>query len=115
LSGIEVVQEPGNPDKALTPLSERPSSFEQLVDAPLNKISLPIDCCEAKAANDEYDEEWRYQPPAPVIIEGAQGITLQDFVTQTHAYLSANGEQTFMCEDELYAESGDLNKWREML
>jgi hypothetical protein len=110
LHDIHVVEEPGNPNTALTPLMSHPIAFESLAHPPLAKVSIHIQCCEEKSAADEHEDEWRYQPPAPIVINHEDGspITLGEFVTQTHAYLNAHREQIFKCEDEMYIRPEDV-------
>jgi hypothetical protein len=107
---IHVVEEPGNSNTALTPLLSHPIAQESLAHPPLAKISVHIHSCEEKWAVDEHEDEWRYQPPAPIVISNGNGraITVGDFVTQTHAYLNANREQIFKCEDEVYFKAEDV-------
>jgi hypothetical protein len=110
LDDIHVVEEPGNPNTALTPLLSHPMAHESLAHPLLATVSVYISCCEEKSALDENDEEWRYQPPAPIIISHGDGsaITVGEFVTRTHAYLNTNREQIFKCEDELYFKPEDV-------
>jgi hypothetical protein len=110
LHDIYVVEEPGNSNTALTPFLSHSMAYESLAHPPLTKLSVHIQCCEEKWASNEHEDEWRYQPPAPIVINHGDGspITLGEFVTQTHAYLNANREQIFKCEDELYSSPEDM-------
>jgi hypothetical protein len=110
LSDIRVVEQAGNANTSTTPFLVHSIASESLADPPLTKISVHIGGCEEKAANDEHEEEWRYQPPSPIVIEHEDNtpITLKEFVTRTHEFLNANKEIIFKVEDELYVEPEDL-------
>ena len=56
------------------------------------------------------EEEYRYNPPAPLLIEKTDGapILLSDFVNRVHPFLNANKEEIFKCEDEIYTQPTDL-------
>lgn len=77
---------------------------ESIAIPPLSKVTVHMDVCQEKYAMDEHDEEDRYQPPAPLVIEKPAGtpISIEDFVTHVHAFLNANKEEIFKCEDEFY-------------
>jgi hypothetical protein len=117
LHDIHVVEEPSNPNTILTPFLSHPMAYESLAHPPLNKIFVHIRCCEEKWASDEHEDEWQYQPPAPIIIDHEDGspITMGKFVTQTHAYLNANREQIFKCEDEMYSAPEDMGDGSEVV
>jgi hypothetical protein len=95
----------------LTPLSNHAVKSESLADPPVSRIAVQIDVCLQKYSMDETDEEeYRYQPPEPLVIEKLDGspISLNDFVTQVHPFLNANRDEIFKCEDELYTQPTKL-------
>jgi hypothetical protein len=110
LSDIRVIEQPGNSNTSITPFLVHSIASESLADPPLTKISVHICECEQKAAYDEHEEEYRYQPPSPMVIEHEDNTptTLKEFVTRTHEFLNANKEIIFKVEDELYTEPDDL-------
>ncbi|XP_014552296.1 hypothetical protein COCVIDRAFT_30325 [Bipolaris victoriae FI3] len=67
---------------ALTPLANQAIKSESIAPPPFSKVTIHINACQEKYAMDEHDEEYRYQPPAPLVIEKPAEI--------------------FKCDDEIY-------------
>ena len=79
--------------------------LESIADPPVFRISVNIDVCQQKFSMDETDEEdYRYQPPKPLVIENQNGspISIKDFIDQVHLFLNANKDEIYKCEDENY-------------
>ncbi|KAF2024261.1 hypothetical protein EK21DRAFT_94234 [Setomelanomma holmii] len=81
----EILVKEGN---TIVPFSESRGATESLANPPISKVSVHIDVCEQKHDLDEHEDEYRYQPPKPLVIEKKFGepITLGDFVIQAHDY-----------------------------
>jgi hypothetical protein len=97
--------------KTLTPFSTHAITLESIADPPVSRIAVKIDVCQAKHSMDETDEEeYRYQPPTPLVIENHDGtpILLGHFVNQVHPFLNANKEDIYECEDEIYTQLTEL-------
>ncbi|EUC45763.1 hypothetical protein COCMIDRAFT_94635 [Bipolaris oryzae ATCC 44560] len=88
----------------LTPLAHHAIKSESIALPPLSKVTIHIDVCQEKYAMDEHDDEDRYQPPSPLVIEKTDGtpISINDFVTLVHPFLNANEEEISKCEDEFH-------------
>lgn len=96
---------------ALTPFANHAIGSESIADPPISRITVKIQVCEDKSSMDETDEEeWRYQPPKPLVIEKRNGapILLKDFVDQVHPFLNANKDEIYKCEDENYSQPTEL-------
>ncbi|EMD61913.1 hypothetical protein COCSADRAFT_46393, partial [Bipolaris sorokiniana ND90Pr] len=95
----------------LTPLAHHAIKSESIAIPPLSKVTVHINACQEKYAVDENEEEYRYQPPAPLVIEkpaGSSPISINDFVTQVHPFLNAHRAEIFKCEDEIYTQPTTL-------
>lgn len=99
-----------NIEDTLAPLAGHGIAVESLSNPPLSNISVYIDVCAEKEANDEHDEEVRYHAPEPLVInkEVRSPISMYDFVSQVHAYLNANKDEIWKCEDERYTGAEDI-------
>jgi hypothetical protein len=96
---------------ALVPFANHAIGLESIADPPVSRITVRIEVCEDKYSMDETDEEeYRYQPPEPLIIEKQNGapILLKEFIDQVHPFLNANKDQIYKCEDENYSLPTDL-------
>ncbi|KAJ8116084.1 hypothetical protein OPT61_g2416 [Boeremia exigua] len=105
-SDITVQQDHSN---ALVLFANYPIGLESIADPPVSRITVKIKVCEDKHSMDETDEEYRYQPPEPLIIEKQNGapILLKEFIDRVHPFLNANKDQIYKCEDENYSLSTD--------
>lgn len=94
----------------LTPLSNHDIRFESVADPPISRLAILIMACEEKHSFDEHDEEYRYQPPKPLMIEKLNGtpITIEDFIAQVHSFLNANKDEIYKCVDESYVQPTNL-------
>jgi hypothetical protein len=96
----------------LSPLSNHGIRFESVANPPVSRLAIHIMPCQEKHAMDEHEEEHRYQPPKPIIIQNTNGtpITLEDFVPQVHLYLNVNREDIYKCIDESYVRPSDFEE-----
>jgi hypothetical protein len=95
----------------LIPLANHAISSESIADPPVSKITVRIQVCEEKHSMDETDEEeYRYQPPTPILIEkqGGTPILLNKFIDHVHPFLNANKDEVFKCVDEIYTQPTEL-------
>ncbi|EON62659.1 hypothetical protein W97_01883 [Coniosporium apollinis CBS 100218] len=95
----------------LTPFTDHAIGSESIADPPVARIAVQINACQEKYSMDETEEEkYRYQSPAPLVIEKFDGapILLSDFVAQVHLFLNANKEEIYKCEDEIYTQPTEL-------
>lgn len=106
-SDITVQDGTGN---TLIPFSDHAIGSESIADPPVSRITVRIQICETKASMDETDEEeYRYQPPEPLVINKRDGpILLKDFVNHVHPFLNANKDEIYKCEDEIYTQPTEL-------
>jgi hypothetical protein len=89
----------------LAPFASHAIGLESIADPPVSRISVNIDVCQQKFSMDETDEEeYRYQPPEPLLIENQNGspILIKDFINQVHLFLNTNKTEIYKCEDENY-------------
>ncbi|KAF1934836.1 hypothetical protein EJ02DRAFT_460880 [Clathrospora elynae] len=95
----------------LIPFANHAIGSEGIADPPVSKITVNIQVCQEKYFMDETDEEeYRYQPPTPLVIEKQDGtpILLNEFINQVHPFLNANKDEIFKCEDEIYTQPTEL-------
>jgi len=98
-------------NNTLVPFANHALVSESIAEPPLSRIVVQIDVCQQKHSMDETDEEeYRYQPPEPLVIENMDGspILLGDFVAQVHSFLNDNEQEIYKCEDEMYTQPGEL-------
>ena len=96
---------------ALTPFANHAISLESIADPPVSRITVQIQVCQNKFSMDETDEEeYRYQPPEPLVIENQNRapILLKEFINQVHLFLNANKDEIYKCEDENYSQPTEL-------
>lgn len=92
----------------LTSFANHAIGLESIADPPVSRITVRIEVCENRSSMDETDEEeYRYQPPEPLVIEKRNGapISLKEFIDQVHPFLNANKDEIYKCEDENYHQS----------
>lgn len=90
---------------ALVPLFGCPLAEESLGQPPISLIDkVWMTDCMSKRDFDYAEEEYRYNPPAPLTITNQDGspITLGQFVTRVHVYLNENMEELKKVKGELY-------------
>lgn len=99
-----------NGTPTIEPLAGHPIEEENVTEPPVSRIAVTIMVLEDKNANDEDEEEFRYWPPPPLVIEkdDRSAIKVRDFVTEVHAYLNANKEAIIEAKGELLGEEVDL-------
>ncbi|KAJ4372833.1 hypothetical protein N0V86_008199 [Didymella sp. IMI 355093] len=96
---------------ALTPFANHAIGPESIADPPVSRITVRIQVCENKSSMDRTEEEeYRYQPPEPLVIEKRNGapILLKEFISQVHPFLNANKDDIYRCEDENYSQPTEL-------
>lgn len=113
---IEVENESSAGELEISAFEGHPITTENATDPSVSRIEVRIDVLEWKSAEDEQEEEFRYQPPDPLIIEheGGSPITVGDFVTSVHAYLQENKAEIIAAKlSELSGEEVELGDgWR---
>jgi hypothetical protein len=100
----DITVQDGN-KKTLAPFAGHAIGLESIADPPVSKISVSIDVCQRKSSMDETEEEeYRYQPPEPLVIENQNGspVLIKDFIQQVHLFLNSNKNEIYKCEDENY-------------
>jgi hypothetical protein len=99
-----------NGTPAIESLAGHPIAEENVTEPPVSRIEVSITVLNDKSANDEQEEEDRYWPPLPLLLETEDGsaIKVRDFVTKVHAYLNENKEAVIQAMGELLGEEIDL-------
>jgi hypothetical protein len=94
----------GTNSQETVPFLDHVSAHELLADPPLSRLEVCIDAREKKHGYDYNEEQYRYQPPAPLTIDNERGIpiTIRQFVISVHAYLNRNKEEIKAVKGELY-------------
>ncbi|KAF2131804.1 hypothetical protein P153DRAFT_395105 [Dothidotthia symphoricarpi CBS 119687] len=113
-SGISTDEGP-----TLEPLQGHPIAEEDVMNATVPRIEITISVLNWKRVHDENEEEFRYQPPPPLILEENERfgpIKLGEFVTKVHTYLRQHKKAIVEAiSDELLDGEIDLKEgWKEV-
>ncbi|KAF2714296.1 hypothetical protein K504DRAFT_367104 [Pleomassaria siparia CBS 279.74] len=105
LENIEIAAGPHG-EETFVPFVGSSYANESIAQPPLSRLSVRVGEFLDKRSFDYAEEEYRYRPPPELIISNHDDspITMGQFITEVHAYLTRNMDEIKKVKGELYGQ-----------